>query len=185
MPLPYYSRDASDLDHAEMGALLYLPDIIKSFGHIIERRIGLLRFPYMNNIISAYLFAENIKYHFDPGIDIIVKIVEMYFELIKLCAALNKYNDMIDIYSISMNYLLEGQNDLYNIDDQLKFIKDRDPEIQYKVLVDKYHTLYEGNLKYTITLAIYCLDIIANQKDIKIKDAKNIAKTISHIKLRK
>ena len=95
-----------------------------------------------------------------------VKIIEIYFELIRLVAALNKYEEMRDLYLESMEYILEGQNDLFNCNEQIESVLGKDLEVQFKAFMDKYHTLHEGNVRYSISLAVFCLDYVANHKDI-------------------
>lgn len=182
MTLPYYARKQSPVNSPELGLLLDIPELKKNLGHILERKnIGLLPIDYLGSISSAYHFAS----HSTSGLNQWVRIVEIYFELIKLCVALNKYNEMFNIYICIMSKIFEGQQDLYNCQEQVDAVKNKDVEIYFKALVDKYFSLYEHNIRYTLSLAIYCLDLISNHKDASKKNAENYCDNDLSYKLEK
>ncbi len=169
MPLPYYSRKRSPINSPIGGILLTLPDIKKTIGHITKRSPILLPYPHIGSLVQSYLFAEHAVYHGKEAVKIWKKTIEIYFELIKLGVDLGKYKEMYDIYLIAMEHIVEGQQDLYYCDEEIESVKDKDVEVRFKALVGKYHTLYEKNVRYSITLAIYCLDLVSNHKDMNKK----------------
>lgn len=180
MTLPYYAEDISKLPTHHLQALitLVLPDVISKIGHITQRKIGLLPPPQLFNIINGYMYAENAKYYLSNGINIFtgveiyVKTIEIYLEIINLVAALNKYDEMQNIYTLSMNYVVEGQHELFNCNKQIDSLENTNTGILFSALLSKYHTLHEFIIRYSITMAVYCLDNIANHNDVSRKSVE-------------
>ncbi len=185
MSLPYYSRKRSPTDFPAGGILFTLPDIEKVIGHITKRSPILLPYPHIRSLVHCYLFAEHAVHHGNQGVVIWKKTIEIYFELIKLAAGLGKYNEMHQIYLNVEEHIVEGQQDLYHCDEEMESVKERDAEVRFKVLMEKYHTLYEKNIRHSITIAIYCLDLVSNHKDINEKSLAKYCEDDLSYKLRK
>lgn len=185
MSLPYYLRDRIPIGPPVGGILATLPDIKNTIGHITKRPPILLPYPYIESLVQSYLFAEHAVHHDNEGIIIWRKTIEIYFELVKLAADLGKHNKMWQIYLNAMKHIVEGQQDLYHCDEEIESVKDRAVEVRFRTLMEKYHTLYEKNIKYSITIAIYCLDLISNHKDINEKSLAEYCEDDLSYKLKK
>ncbi|OGS43351.1 MAG: hypothetical protein A2539_03570 [Elusimicrobia bacterium RIFOXYD2_FULL_34_15] len=169
MSLPYYSKKLDIGGPKEAAILFYLPEIKKAIGHIISKNIGHIPPPHIESIISSYEFANHSVYLGKEGTKIWTKTIETYFKYIKLVVDQGKINELYQIYLISMEHLREGQEDLFYCEEQIESSKNKDPEIKLRLMLDKYHSLYEKNIRYSINIASYCLDLITTHKDIKSK----------------
>jgi hypothetical protein len=173
MTLPYYARKEQPFESSETYILFHTPEIKQVIGHITKRPISLLPPPHIENIISSYLYAKHSVYLVPKGVEIWKNIIEIYFELINLTINLGKHIEMRNIYLISMKHVAEGQQDLFYCQEQLDKLKNEsDVEVRFKLLMDKYFTLHEKNVKYLLSLAIFCLDQIMNHKDLNIKSVE-------------
>jgi hypothetical protein len=184
MPLPYYSKRKNEHLFSGHPEILMIPEIIKVLEGIPKRELGNIPHPYLRSFAKGYDFAERALYHspeihkalklsepFESGLSIWKNTIRIYHELSKLIVDLGNLHKMYEIYLKSIDYLVEGHQDLYNCDLQIKKVKEEDIEVKFKALMDKYHSLHEANIKYTLSLCIYCLDCITEHKDSKNKNA--------------
>ena len=168
MPLPYY-LDKNKPNQPDFPYQLFIDDIRETIGHIIDKNIGLLPSQHLRNIAAYYHIADSAIYNYQKGIINWKRTIEIYFELIKIVAGLGEFEKMIEIYSSSILHINEGQQALFHIEDQLKATKEKDWQVRFNCLLEKYHTIYEGNIRYSLILAVYCLDKIADHNDGKTK----------------
>jgi len=174
MALPYYSKKRDDgLTSGDMGIWLYLPDLKKEIGHLSKNDLGQLPLRTFGSLVSSYEFAKNSLYCAGKGLYILRKTMEIYLELLKLGTNLGKFNLLTDVYLKVMEYLRDGQQETFHCNEQIKIVKDQDIEVRLKIILDKYHSLYEHNYKYSITLPVYCFDLIASHKDLNKKSIED------------
>ena len=165
MPLPYYS-DKYGPSSLDPSYLLFFEEIKESLGHITTKNVGLVPPMHMRNISNYYYYAQQV---YPDGALNWQRTVEIYFELIRLTVELGNLNQLAEIYYKSSFKINEGLQGLYHSEEDLKTSKDQDWRIHINALMQNYHTLYEANIRHSLVMAIFCLDIIANHNDIKIK----------------
>ena len=145
--------------------LLFMEDIQKTLGHITRKTIGTVYPPHLKLIASYYYYAQGAIYNLDQGVIIWQRTVEAYFELIKLVADLGKIDEMSKIYFQAFFKINEGLQYLYHNDQQFKLLGSEDWRARINCLLEKYHILFEANVRFSIIMAIYCLDIISENND--------------------
>ena len=167
MPLPYYS-DKHEPFGSDPSYLLFFDDIKKTLGHITAKDVGLVHPLHMRNIGNYYYYAQQALYIYPSGVLNWQRTIEIYFELIKLVVQLGSLEKLGEIYFKGSFKINEGLQALYH-EEQRKSSKEDDWRIRINALMHKYHTLYEANVRYSIVMAIVCLDIISDHKDAKKK----------------
>jgi hypothetical protein len=165
MPLPYYS-DQEKSGELDFPYLLFFDDIKRTLGHVTTKDVGLIHPLQMRNIASYYYYAQQV---YPNGALNWQRTAEVYFELIKLVAELGQLAKLAEIYFKSGFKINEGLQALYHAEDQLKTSKEQDWRVYTNALLHKYHTIYEGNIRASLVLAIFCLDVISNHEDHKQK----------------
>ena len=168
MTLPYYS-DKNRPHGIDPSYLLFLEEIRSSLGHIISKNIGLAPPEYLASIATYYQKAQQSYYINPSGTLNWQNTAEIYFELIKLSADLGYLNQLAEISLKSSHKINEGLQELYHLSESLNTSKELDWQIYMKNLMEKYHTLYEANIRHSLVMIVYCLDIISNHKDLQIK----------------
>lgn len=173
----YYSDKYGDFDSFSRGMLLFLPELQKELNQYISRDISELEQPFFTHVASSYQHAQN---SFNNGLLIWRNVIKTYYELINLNLQLNKQQEMYELYGYTTIFLAEGQQELYYCEEQLNNNKSTDSEIILKLHIDKYHTLYESCLRYSITLGIWCLDNISGHKDMNADYKKLLKDDVSY-----
>lgn len=174
----YYSDRYKDFDSHSRGLLLFLPDLQRELNQYISKDISELEQPFFSHLATSYQFAHNSFYN--NGLQIWRDIIKSYYELITLNLQLNKHQEMYELYAETTIFLAEGQQELFYSEQQLENNKSADIEILLKLHSDKYHTLYESCLRYSITLFIWCLDNISAHKDMNSDFEKLLNDDISY-----
>ena len=136
MPLPYYSKHQNSFfQHGP--ELLMIPDILDALNGIPRRPLNNFPPAYIQSFAKGYEFSENALYHcrevhealkpaesFESGLSIWKNTIRIYHELTNLVVELGKLKKMNDIYLNSIDLLIEGQQDLYHCDLQIKQMKE-------------------------------------------------------------
>ena len=174
----YYSDKHKNFDSHSRGLLLFLPDLQRELNSYISRDISELEQPFFSHIASSYQFVHNSFYN--NGLQIWRDVIKTYYELINLNLQLNKHQGMYELYAETTIFLAEGQQELFYSEQQLDNNKSDDIEILLKLHSDKYHTLYESCLRYSITLFIWCLDNISAHKDMNSDFEKLMTDDLSY-----
>lgn len=176
MSLPYFTRGKRAFDRGmpEGHLLILLPDAIKRLGPTRSALLERLPETHLKSLLAGLQFAMgNIARRSDGGPiqgDVIwQEIVEATSELLQIVVPLGKADALYELYLNVMEPLAEAQQELFNWDDQIKSLSEADVEVRYNAYMGKYMTLYEGLVKATIALPVYCLDVITNHKDLEKK----------------
>lgn len=171
MPLPYYS-DKLEPFGIDPSYLLFFDDIKKALDHIPAKDVGLVHPLHMRNIGNYYYYAQQALYIYPSGVLNWQRTIEIYFELLKLVVQLGYLKKLGEIYFKGSFKINEGLQALYH-EEQLKVSKEHDWRIHINALMNKYHTLYEANVRFSIVMAVFCLDIISGHDDAKKKTLDN------------
>lgn len=153
----------------EVDIVLYWPEVRRVIGHVPKRNINTISSSVISNLIKGVAFIEHRASNKQVAYARYRKIVETYHELLCLAADTGLAQRLYDVYIKSFDLMQEGQNDLFNSDELVDKSKALDSEVRYRVLMDKYHVQHEGNLRYSITPAIFALDVISGHKDLHSK----------------
>jgi len=173
----YYSDKYGEFDSFSRGMLLFLPELQKELNQYISKDIAELEQPFFTHVAASYQLAQN---SFSNGLHIWRNVIKSYYELVNLNLQLNKQQEMFELYGYTSTYLVEGNQELYYCEEQLNNNKSKDSEILLKLHIDKYHTLYESCLRYSITLGIWCLDNISGHKDMNADYEKLLKDDVSY-----
>ena len=168
MPLPFYASKRNK-DNYGFPHLLFLKDLKENLDHILNKSIGKMHPDHLKQIAQYYYFAQGAVYNFGQGVIIWRRVIEGCYEFIRLAVALGKVNELASIYFQAFIKINEGIQSLFHLEEQLKSAKKKDWRVLTTVLMDKYHTLYEANIRHTFVFIIYCLDIISDHKDYRQK----------------
>ena len=173
----YYSDKYGEFDSFSRGMLLFLPELQKELNQYISKDISELEQPFFTHVAASYQLAQN---SFNNGLHIWRNVIKAYYELFNLNLQLNKHQEMYELYGYTSIYLAEGNQELFYCEEQLNNNKSTESEILLKLHIDKYLTLYESCLRYSITLGIWCLDNISGHKDMNADYEKLLKDDVSY-----
>jgi hypothetical protein len=187
MTLPYYARDRSEVNVPSpvLERTFFWPTVRQLFGHIPRKSIDDCSPDCRHNLIRTAMYLQENRENHRACARILVTIAAAYYEVLSLVGDLGRTQEVYAVYSSAFDKLHEGQNDLFNVNEQLAAVEGRDVEVIFKALLDKYHSLYEGNVRYTLAPVTYALDIITGHKDSGAKSPEEYASDDVSYKLQK
>lgn len=172
----YYSNNYDQFNAFTKASSLFLNELQKELNQHISKDIAELKQPFFTHIAIQYQFAASLP----DGLSTWRNVIKTYYELIKLNLQLNKHQQMYELYGWTSLFLSEGNQELYYCEEQIKNIQSPNSEILFKLNIDKYHTLYESCLRYSFTLAIWCLDNISGHSDMNSDYEKLLKDDVSY-----
>ena len=173
MPLPYFTRGKRVYDRGMPDGLMVLlyPDAVKLLAPTLQRPLNELPNKNLKSLLSGLQFAMGQIALRGPGKAVQgdrvwQEVVEAVFELLALVVPLGKADNLYELFEAIMEPLAEAQQELYNWDAQIGSLADADEEVLYNAYMGKYTALYEGLVKATVSLPVYCIDVISEHKDL-------------------